>query len=317
MKIIVTGAAGAIGSHLCERLLSMNNEVVGIDAMTPYYSPRIKEINAADVRKCGGKIHVLDIASDNIDHILEGAEIVFHLAAQPGISATTSFEDYLQNNIVATYKILEAAKKISNLKAFIYASTSSVYGKEAKGNETSEVKPASFYGVTKLAAEQLAMSYFRENKLPTIALRFFSVYGERERPEKLFHRLIKAISENKKFPLYENAKSHTRSFTYIRDIIDGCMLIMENLDLAIGEIFNLGSDQICTTGEGITTIEDIMGKTADFIILPNRAGDQKDTAADISKMRKTFGYKPSFSLREGLENEVKWYKEKISEIKNL
>ena len=311
MKIVVTGAAGAIGSHLCERLLDLGHEVIGIDALTPYYSPEIKKINAEDVKKRGGKIYFLNLISDDFDYLLDGTEIIFHLAAQPGISTATSFEDYLNNNIVATYKILEKAKKITKLKAFIYASTSSIYGKEAKGVEDAEPKPTSYYGVTKLAAEQLVMSYYREFGFPSTVLRFFSVYGERERPEKLYHKLIKAMHEDKEFPLYEDAKNHVRSYTYVKDIIDGCVLVLENLDKAIGEIFNLGNDKTMTTGEGIAILEEIMGKSAKFTILPNRIGDQKETSANIDKMKKLFGYNPSVSLKEGLINEVKWYKEKI------
>jgi len=311
MKIVVTGVAGAIGSHLAERLLDLGHEVIGIDALTPYYSQEIKKINAIDVEKHGGKIYFLNLVTDDFGHLLKGSDVIFHLAAQPGISPNTPFEDYLNNNVIATHNLLEQARKISTLKGFIYASTSSVYGKEAKGAEDTELKPASYYGVTKLAAEQLAMSYYRQFKFPVVVLRFFSVYGERERPEKLYHKLIKAIYEDKEFPLYKNAKNHVRSYTYIKDIIYGCILVLENLDKAIGEIFNLGTDKTMTTGEGISILEEIMNKHAKFKILPDRVGDQKETAADISKMRKFFGYNPSVSLREGLINEVRWYKEKI------
>jgi nucleoside-diphosphate-sugar epimerase len=311
MKIIVTGAAGAIGSHLCERLLDLGHEVIGIDALTPYYSPEIKKINAADVEMRGGEMHFLDLISDDFGHLLDGADIIFHMAAQPGLSFSTPFEDYLNNNIIATHNILKKAKTISTLKGFIHASTSSVYGTHANGPEISEPKPISYYGVTKLAAEQLAMSYFRESGLPVTVLRLFSVYGERERPEKLYHKLIKAMHENKEFPLYENAKEHIRSYTYIKDIIDGCILVLQNMDKAIGEIFNLGNNKTMTTGEGINILEKVMNKPAKFIILPKRVGDQKETSADITKMRKFFDYNPRASLEEGLANQVKWYSDKI------
>jgi len=312
MKILITGVGGAIGSHLAERLLDLGHEVVGIDALTPYYSPEIKKINVKDVEEKGGDIHILDLTKDNFNYLLRDTDFIFHLAAQPGISVNTSFEDYIMNNIVATQKLLEQAKNIPTLKGFIHASTSSVYGEEAKGAEDSELKPTSYYGVTKLAAEQLAMSYYREYKLPVSALRFFSVYGERERPEKLFHKLIKAICEDKEFPLYEGAKKHIRSFTYVKDIIDGCVLVLENFDKAKGEIFNLGNNHSITTGESINILEKVMGKSAKFIILPKRAGDQKETAANITKIHKFFGYSPAISFEEGITNQIKWYKEKIN-----
>lgn len=311
MKIVVTGAAGAIGSHLMEQLLDMNHEVVGIDALTKYYSLEIKKINVKDIEKRGGKVHVLDLATDDFGFLLNGVDFIFHLAAQPGISIDTPFADYLKNNVVATHKLLEQAKSIPTLKGFIYASTSSIYGKKANGDETTEPKPTSYYGVTKLAAEQLVLSYQREHNLPVTALRFFSVYGERERPEKLYHKLIKSIFEEKEFTIYEGSEKHIRSYTYVKDIIEGCILILNNFSKAEGQIFNLGNDKITTTGEGINLIQKIIGKKAKFLILPKRSGDQEETSANIAKMRKFFGYTPLFSLEEGLTNEVKWYREKI------
>jgi nucleoside-diphosphate-sugar epimerase len=165
--------------------------------------------------------------------------------------------------------------------------------------------------VTKLAAEQLAMSYFRESGLPVSVLRFFSVYGERERPEKLYHKLIRAIYNNEDFTIYEGARDHIRSYTYISDIIDGCILVMENFEKAKGEIFNLGNDQTMTTGEGIDIIQNLIGKSARFVNLPKRVGDQKETAANIDKMRKLFGYSPKVKLEDGLARQVDWYKNKI------
>src|SRR6185436_17280051 len=142
-------------------------------------------------------MYYLDLVTEDVSHLLTGTDFIFHLAAQPGISASTPFENYLNNNIVATQKLLDQARGVTTLQGFIHASTSSVYGKHANSDETSEPKPTSHYGVTKLAAEQLALSYHRESGLPVTVLRFFSVYGERERPEKLYHKLIKAMHEDK------------------------------------------------------------------------------------------------------------------------
>jgi len=311
MKIIVTGAAGAIGSHLCERILALEHEVVGVDALTSYYDPAIKRINVADVELAGGRVHFLDLAVDDISHLLTGTDFIFHLAAQPGISATTPFEDYLNNNIIATHKLLEHARNIPTLKGFIYASTSSVYGKHAQGDEKSEPKPTSHYGVTKLASEQIVLALAREKGFPAVSLRFFSVYGERERPEKLFHKLTKAMCEDKEFTLYEGAKDHVRSYTYVGDIVDGCILVLQNFEKVKGEIINLGNDTTNTTGEGILIIEEIFGKKAKFNMLPKRPGDQLETAANITKAKDLLGYNPKISLAEGLKKEVEWYKEKI------
>jgi UDP-glucuronate 4-epimerase len=311
MKILVTGVAGAIGSHLAERLLGMGHEVIGIDALTPYYSPEIKKINAKDVAEKGAVILFKDLARDNLEDVITSADVIFHLAAQPGISATTPFEDYLNNNIIATEKLLQAAKKSTKLKMLFFASTSSVYGVRASGDETTEPKPTSYYGVTKLASEQLAMSYYRDQGLPVCVLRFFSVYGPRERPEKLYHKLIKSISDDTAFTLNEGSEYHVRSYSYVHDIIDGCVLALNNLDKVNGEIFNLGTDKTATTGEGMKLVEKIMGKKAKFKMLPRRPGDQFETGANIAKIRNVLGYDPKTSLEEGLREQVEWYKNKI------
>jgi UDP-glucuronate 4-epimerase len=311
MKIVITGIAGAIGSHMAERLLTEGHEVIGVDALTPYYSPDIKKINISDVESAGAKVFIRDLATDDISPLLQDVDFIFHFAAQPGISAATSFEEYVRNNIVATEKLLQASIKIPNLKGFIHASTSSVYGAFAGGDEDVAPKPTSYYGVTKLAAEQLVLSYARDKHFPATVLRFFSVYGPRERPEKLYHKLIKAVLEEKEFTVYAGAEKHVRSYTYVSDIIDGCMLVMNDFEKAKGEIFNLGNDKTMTTGEGIDLIQEIIGKKAKLIELPSRSGDQLETSAHIKKMRDIFGYNPTVELKEGLTKEVQWFKEKI------
>jgi len=311
MKILVTGVAGAIGSHLAERLLELDHEVIGIDALTPYYSTLIKKMNALDVEAKGVKMFYQNLAEDNLSRALEGVEVIFHLAAQPGISASTPFEDYVVNNIIATHRLLEAAKKLSSLKMFLYASTSSIYGVRAGGDEETEPKPTSHYGVTKLASEQLALSYYRDEGLPVSVLRFFSVYGERERPDKFYYKLIKAIHDDTEVPFFEGSEYHRRSYTYVSDIIDGCILVLHNLEKVIGEIFNIGGDQVITTAEGIKIVEKIIGKKAKLKMLPRRSGDQFETVANIEKIKKFLGYNPKISFRDGLERQVDWYAKKI------
>jgi nucleoside-diphosphate-sugar epimerase len=311
MKILVTGVAGAIGSHLAERLLTLGHEVVGVDALTDYYSLAIKKINAQDVENLGAEVLFKNLTSDDLTGVVNSVDVIFHLAAQPGISVTTPFDHYLNNNLIATYRLLELAKKAPKLKMFFHASTSSVYGALANGNEKVEPRPTSYYGVTKLAAEQLALSYYREGGLPVSVLRFFSVYGERERPEKFYHRLIRSILEKKAVPFYEGSEKHIRSYSYISDIIDGCILALNHPNKVIGEIFNLGTDQTMTTGQGLDLVEKIMGRKAKLKILPRRVGDQIETAADITKARMILGYNPEVPLAQGLEAQVKWYRDKI------
>ncbi|HUT24205.1 MAG TPA: NAD-dependent epimerase/dehydratase family protein [Sumerlaeia bacterium] len=311
MKILVTGAAGFVGSHLAERLSERAHDVVGLDCFSDYYPRVLKELNAREVSEKGAPVLELDLAADDLGPALDGVEVVYHLAAQPGISATTPFRDYIRNNIDATFRLLEAAKNLPTLRCFINVSTSSVYGAHATDSEETAPKPTSYYGVTKLAAEQLVLSYSREQGFPATSLRLFSVYGERERPEKLYPKLIRAILEKREFPLYKGSETHSRSFTYIGDIIAGFISVLENLDDCLGEIFNIGSDIEITTGEGIRIVEEIMGEKAKRKIVPKRPGDQLRTHANIDKARRILGYSPKVAPEEGLRAEVEWYREKV------
>lgn len=311
MKIVVTGAAGAIGSHVAEALSDCGHEVFAIDAVTHYYDTKIKEITIRDLLAKKIKFSRKNLVGLSNKDLPKDTEIIFHFAAQPGISVKTAFEDYVVNNIHATHDLLKVAKNLKNLKGFIHISTSSVYGKEANGDENTVPRPISNYGVTKLAAEQLALAYYREHELPVVVLRLFSVYGERERPEKLYHKLIRAIHRDEEFPLFEGSKEHVRSYTYIADVVSGCLKALENVEKYAGEIFNIGSDKTHTTEEGIKYIESLMKKKAKLKKIPARVGDQKETAANIKKSKKLLGYKPKTSLRDGLAAQIKWYKDKL------
>jgi UDP-glucuronate 4-epimerase len=311
MKIVVTGAAGFIGSHAAERFAALGHEVVGVDAFTDYYSLAWKESNAADVQRQGVQLARLDLAADDLTAVLADAHFIFHLAGQPGISATTPFETYVRNNVIATHRLLDASRQLSTLKCFVNISTSSVYGRHATDSEETPPKPTSHYGVTKLAAEQLALAYQREQGFPTCSLRIFSVYGPRERPEKLYPKLIRSILIGESFPLHEGSEHHSRSFTFVNDILDGFVTVLNRPETAVGQIFNIGSDVEMTTGEGIRIIEDIMGQKANMQIMPKRPGDQLRTCANIEKAGRLLGYEPKTRLEEGLRAEVDWYREKI------
>jgi nucleoside-diphosphate-sugar epimerase len=311
MKILVTGAAGALGSHVAEALKKNSHDVVGLDAFTDYYDVAIKEITASDLKRVGIDIIRKNLARDDISSALDGVEVVYHFAAQPGISSSTSFEKYLENNIVATERLLEAVAKVPTLRLFVFISTSSIYGARADSDETAEPKPTSIYGVTKLAAEQLALAYARDRGLPVTALRLFSVYGERERPEKLYHKVIKNVLNDEPLTLYEGSENHVRSYTHVSDVVDACLLVLSKIALVKGEIFNIGTDKTITTGEGLALIEEILGKKIMRKKVPKRAGDQLETSAQIDKARKILGYDPKVAPKEGLRREVEWYKQKL------
>lgn len=307
MKILVTGASGFIGSHLCEKLKELNHDVIGIDAYTSYYDIQLKLENTKILKSCGISIHNIDLSCDDIKPYLDDIDFIFHLAAQPGIS-NTPYEFYLKHNVTSTHRLIDALPHNSNLKGFINISTSSVYGYNATKNEEECPKPTSFYGVSKLYAEQLVMSYQREKQFPACSLRLYSVVGPRERPEKLYPKLIKAILKGDKFKLYKDSENHVRSFTYVGDIIDGLIQCLNNFDKCNGEIFNLGTDITNTTGEGIKIIEEILGSKADIEIIDRRKGDQLNTKANIDKAKKYFNYNPKTSLIDALKKEVEWFK---------
>jgi UDP-glucuronate 4-epimerase len=311
MDILVTGAAGFIGSHLAERLIASGHSVRGLDCFTDYYARALKELNVSELLEKEIGFLPLDLADDDLSSAVRDIEMVYHVAAQPGISATTSFETYVRNNLTATYRLLEAVQQSPALRGFVNISTSSVYGAYATGDETSEPKPTSYYGVTKLAAEQLVLAYQRTRGLPASSMRLFSVYGPRERPEKLYFKLIQASLEDKELLLYEGSEHHVRSYTYIDDAVDGLVAVLAHWDRCVGEIFNIGTDTTITTGEGIRIVEDLIGKPVRITRRPKREGDQLKTQASIEKARRILGYEPATRPREGLKRQIEWYKQRI------
>jgi nucleoside-diphosphate-sugar epimerase len=312
MRILVTGAAGFIASHLCEKLVSLGHEVIGLDNFNDYYSVSLKEMNAKDLESIGVQFYRIDLNDDLACLFEKPYDYIYHLAAQPGISSETTLEEYVENNIFATQNLLDAVLLYNKeLKSFINIATSSVYGIEATVNETVPPAPVSFYGSTKLAAEQLVLGLQRLNKLHACSIRLYSVYGPRERPEKLYTKLIESLFNGIPFPLFEGSLKHERSFTYVGDIVEGLVAIIGRENVVDGEIINLGTDEVNTTHEGINVVENIMNKKLIVDQKPARKGDQQRTAAVIDKAKKLLSYSPKVSLKQGLEAQVKWYKEKF------
>ncbi len=310
MKIVVTGAAGFIGSHLCECLASKGHQVIGIDNFSNYYDPKLKKINAEDIKKVGVTLLVADLLDDLTAILPNDVDIIYHFAAQPGISASTPFVDYERNNIQVTQNLLQwAIHHNTNTQLFVNIATSSIYGLHATSTEEEAPMPVSDYGVTKLAAEQLVLASQRSGKIPACSIRLFSVYGPRERPEKLYTKLIKAIYEETSFPLYEGSADHERSFTYVGDIVDGVVSVIGNEEKVDGEIINLGTEAEYTTKQGIEAVEEILGQPIALNIIPKRPGDQLRTKANIDKARKLLNYNPQTNLLEAVKKQVEWYKE--------
>jgi nucleoside-diphosphate-sugar epimerase len=307
MKSIITGAAGFIGSHLAEKLLLLGHEVVGVDKFLDNYPQRFKESNLAAFRsheKC--KVIESDIRDLNLHELLEDADYIFHLAGQPGVRASwgAEFTRYTENNIMATQMLLEAAKGKS-LRKFVYASTSSVYGdtRDLPMRENGLTRPVSPYGVSKLAAEHLCYLYGKSFAVPTVALRFFTVYGPRQRPDMFFHILMRALLRDEEVPLYEDGEQ-TRDFTFCSDIVDG-VLGAASYE-GTGEVFNLGGGSETSLINAIALAERIAGRKARIKRGGRQKGDVRHTSASLEAARSKIGYAPRVQLEEGLARQWQW-----------
>lgn len=308
-KILITGAAGFIGSHTAEYFAKAGHEVYGVDNFSDYYDIALKKRNVKDIEAAGVTFVQADLTDELKGRLPGNMDYIFHYAAQPGISPDVSLQEYVRNNIFATQNLLDWVREENKgLRLFVNMATSSIYGKEATLPETAPPEPISFYGTTKLAAEQLVLGEQRSGKIRACSLRLYSVYGPRERPEKLYTKLIKSIFEGTSFPLFKGSEKHSRSFTYVGDIVKGVSAVIGKEDKVNGEIINIGSDKEYTTAEGITLIEKIIGKKARIEATPPRPGDQLRTTALIDKARKLLDYDPTTSFEEGLRKQVEWYR---------
>jgi nucleoside-diphosphate-sugar epimerase len=304
MECIVTGAAGFIGSHLCERLLDDGHRVIGIDCLTNYYPRSIKERNLAELRnRPHFEFHQLDLSCDPLEGVTRGAEWVFHLAAMAGlVKSWTNFDQYNLHNIVATQRLLQSVKDSPHLNRLVFASTSSIYGRYASGDESLPVRPSSPYGVTKLAGENLCRVYADEFEVPSIVLRYFSVYGPRQRPDMGYYKFIQAVLDGQPITLTGDG-TQVRGNTFISDCVAATVAAVNAVP---GEIFNVGGGEMVNVLDVIRRIEMITGKTAKVQRVSERPGDQIYTAADTSKLMRHTGWKPEVGIDEGLARQIAW-----------
>ncbi|OYT62110.1 UDP-glucose 4-epimerase [Methanosarcinales archaeon ex4484_138] len=304
MKILVTGCAGFIGSHLTERLLRDGFDVIGIDCFTDYYPREYKDKNIKNVLE-DDRFTLIEQDILSMDAFPD-VDYVFHQAAQAGVRKSwgRDFVIYTRDNILATQRLLEYYKDCE-IKKFVYASSSSVYGDcELPMKETRLPKPVSPYGVTKLAAENLCYLYYKNYRVPVVLLRYFTVYGPRQRPDMAIHLFVKNILNDREITVYGDG-NQTRDFTFVDDVVEANLL--SALGDVQGEVFNVGGGTRISVNELIRTIEEISGKRATVRYIVKQKGDVNDTLADVSKIGE-LGWKPGVGIRKGVERFVEWYR---------
>lgn len=305
---MVTGAAGFIGSHLCERLLALGHKVVGVDCFSDYYERARKEENLeAALAHPDFRFDELDLVDADLQPVLREADVVFHLAGQPGVRPSwgEQFDRYVRDNILATQRLLEALKG-KPIQRLVFAGSSSVYGDAEMfpTKETALPRPVSPYGVTKLAAEHLALLYHKNFGLPVVSVRYFTVYGPRQRPDMAFSRFMQALVDDDAIEIFGDGEQ-TREFTYVSDAVEGTIKAA-TADVQ-GQVFNLGGGSRVTINRVLATLEDISRMKARRTTLPSAPGDPRHTGASINLARERFGWEPRVSLREGLTNQWEWF----------
>ncbi|MCB2185080.1 MAG: GDP-mannose 4,6-dehydratase [Deltaproteobacteria bacterium] len=308
MLFLVTGAAGFIGSQIVELLLAQGHAVRGIDCFTDYYPRRLKELNLAAARsEANFQMVEADILDCKPAELLDGVDAVIHLAAQAGVRASwgKNFEIYTHNNVMTTQFLLEAIKELGN-RRLVYASSSSVYGdtKDLPMRETSVCWPVSPYGVSKLAAEHLCTLYHKNFGLDTVSLRYFTVYGPRQRPDMAFHRLIRCLLTGGEFRLFGDGEQ-SRDFTFVGDIARATVAAALT-PAAEGEILNLGGGHRATVNEVIARLEEITGRRARITRQAVAKGDVRDTQADCTRATRVLAWQPESDLAAGLAAETQW-----------
>lgn len=306
-RALVTGCAGFLGSQLAERLLASGLEVIGIDCFTDFYPRPLKERNIGDLQQNPAfDLQERDISCDPIDDLVEKANVIYHLGAQAGVRGSfgDGFQIYLRNNVRGTQRLLEAAVR-HPVEAIVYASSSSVYG-NAESHPTPESAaraPVSPYGMTKCATEDLAGVYRRNHGLHVVGLRYFTIYGPRQRPDMAFARFVAAGLSGEPISILGDGLQ-IRDFTYVDDVIDATLLAAQRGDG--GAVYNIGGGTPVTLLDAVHLIEERIGHPIAIEYRDSARGDARQTAADTSRAREELGFSPSVSLEEGLARQVEW-----------
>ena len=311
MRALVTGAAGFVGSHLAEQLSASGWEVVGVDCASPYYDVAQKHANVAALGAAGGITYVDgDLLAMDLAALLDGIDVVFHQAGQPGVrSSWDGFTSYVEQNVLVTKRLLDAARAAGTMR-FVFASSSSVYGNALSypTREDTLPRPQSPYGVTKLAAEHLCGVYARTWGLSTVALRYFTVFGPRQRPDMAMHRLIEAALTGGDFPIFGDG-DQVRDFTYVGDVV-AANLAAGTADVAPGTVVNVAGGSATTLLEVVAIIERLTGRRIRLDRQPRQAGDVERTGGAVDLARSALGWSPQVPLEDGLARQVRWHLER-------
>ena len=303
MRYLVTGAAGFIGSQLLRTLLERGHDAIGWDAYTDYYDPALKEENAT-----GLPVEHIDLAEDPL--VLDGLDGVFHLAGQPGVASFGGvFPVYVRQNVLASQRLFEAAADAGVRVAF--ASSSSIYGDAAAypTPEDTAPRPLAPYGITKLACEHLAHAYASEFGLDVVTVRYFTIYGPRQRPDMAFTKMVSCLAEGRPFELYGDG-TQSRSFTYVDDAVEATIAAMERG--VRGSTFNVGGGAEVSMLEAIETLGRVAKRRLEVIRMSRRAGDAARTAADTTRIRTALGWQPTTTFEEGLAAQWRWAADRVA-----
>ena len=307
---LVTGSAGFLGSHLSERLLAAGHQVRGVDCLRDYYSPALKRVNLEGLLgRPGFENHEVDLATADLEPLLEGCHGVFHLAAQAGVRSSwgSEFHCYTRDNVLASQRIFEACRG-RKLERVVYASSSSIYG-DAEALPTPEETrplPISPYGVSKLAVEHLARIYHGSFGVPAVGLRYFTVYGPRQRPDMAFHRFLRRAIQDQPIPVYGDGQQ-TRDFTFVEDAVQATVAAMEQG--RDGEVYNLGGGERTSLARTLEILEGCLGKPIQRAFTESQTGDVGHTSALTEKAARDLSYEPRVGMEEGLARMVEWFRE--------